>query len=452
MKRRSNRGFSLIELMIAILIGSIVLIGITSLFSTTSNVNRMENGLARLQENGRFAMSRIADDIRMTSALRGMRKAGEGGINRVSPDRPILSFVDFSVGDRAQTGLPIPPAGTSNNYPITMAFLIKGHECGASCAPAIAGAVGDGSDQYDRPAPEGGAVPPIGTSAGSRAAGADVLTVRYLRGQGIPLARSFSRGGETVAGVPNVIELDPGSDGLVVGPNQLIVIGDHATTSIISVAETGGPHYTLTPTGNLPNAVFPPYDIDADPRVSDFDADFVTVTYYLRLAADPNPDVPDGRLVSSLVRRENGLEQAIAEGIERLDFVYHVEDMRGEIHPIEADAVALFDAALCPPLPSQPTMPVGLDGVMCGWRSVRAVEVHLLANTVGDVGAHEESFQYSFLTSGAENAGGTVEVACDPAYGSCSGGAVIALASGLPPGRMLRREFRTTATVRNNAF
>lgn len=447
-----SRGFSMIELMIAILIGSLLLIGITSLFSTTSNVNRMENGLARLQENGRFALDRIAEDVRMTSATRSMRKASEGGIARVSPDRPMLSYVDFGSGARQEIGLPAAPAGASN-YMITTAFLMKGHECDSGCAPVLPGPAGNGADHYDRPGPNGGPIPAAGTGDGNRAQGSDVLTLRYLRGLGVPLSVPLRRGGETVSGVPNTIQIDPASEGVTLGPSRLVVLGDHATTIIVSVAEApGGTYFELTPQGNLPNAVFPAFELESDPRVSDFDADFVTVSYYLRLNNDPNPDVSDGRMISSLIRRENGNQQAIAEGIERLDFLFHVEDVNGDIRPMDAEAVSLFDPALCPPLPSLPTMPAGADSTVCGWRSVRAVEVYLLANTVADVGALEEPYQYGFLNSGALNTAGTVEVACDPTFGSCSGGTVNLLPSGLRPGRMLRREFRTVSTLRNNAF
>ena len=76
----------------------------------------------------------------------------------------------------------------------------------------------------------------------------------------------------------------------------------------------------------------------------------------------------------------------------------------------------------------------------------------LLANTVDDAGVLEEPFQYAFLATGAANAANVVQVACDPAYGTCPGGSITTLPSGLPPGRMLRREFRTVVTLRNNAY
>ena len=441
-RHRRQRGFSMIELMIAILIGSIVLLGITSLFSTTSNVNRMENGLARLQENGRFALNRITQDMRMATAMRSMRKYGAGAIDRVVPDQPIISHVDFGIAGRQQHGLP-GAMGAMGQYAITAAFLLRGYECGpVNCFPTVLPMpVGEGGDNY-------GGIPNMGNADGSRARGADLVTIRYLRG----LGHAMQAGTKLEAGQP--IRLDPAGPGLVIGPSRLVVIGDAQSTSIVAVQETGGPHHALTldtgAAGNLAGAVFQPYSSAGDARVSDFDTDFVTVTYHLRLNTDPSEP---GRLVSSLIRRENGQVQEIAQGIERLDFLYQVENGFGGVQVMTAGEVAAMAATDCPQpayLPAQPAALAALDQVHCGWRSVRAIEVYLLANTVDNAGTAQEPYQYSFLNSGVINAAGIVEVGCD---GPCSvANGVSTLISGLPAGRMLRREFRSTAAIRNNAF
>src|SRR5690606_29478794 len=109
-----------------------------------------------------------------------------------------------------------------------------------------------------------------------------------------------------------------------------------------------------------------------------------------------------------------------------------------------------WPVANCPPRP-----PVQLDPRVdqnCGWRSIRAVEVTLRANTVTDTARNDESFTYAVLSSGAANNASTVEAACDPSCGTCPPGSVTTLISGLPPGRMLRREFRSLVSIRNNNF
>lgn len=340
-----HHGFSLIELMIAMLIGLLLVIGITSLFTTTASVNRMENGLARLQENGRFALDRIAEDIRMASATRGSRKASEGGgAGRVNPDRPLLSFADFGGGALGAAGLPgATESGVTNGrYFISPAFMLRGAECRDSCSPANIAVANRGWDTYN--VSGFGVIPDIGTGEGSRAAGADVLTLRYLRGTGVALSERFIG---VIAG--NDIKLE---SALTVGPSAMLVIGDYATTAFVPVTASGtAMQFTGGGASLLTGAQAPSFDVFNDVRVSDFDSDFVTVSYYLRLENDPSRA---GRMISALRRRENGVDVTIAEGIERLDFIYHVEDRAGNIRPMTADEVAAAgtcpDASMNPPL------------------------------------------------------------------------------------------------------
>jgi type IV pilus assembly protein PilW len=68
-------GISLIEIMIALLIGLFLLGGILQMFSASQQTSRMQSNLARLQENGRFALDFLARDIRMAGywgCLKGM--------------------------------------------------------------------------------------------------------------------------------------------------------------------------------------------------------------------------------------------------------------------------------------------------------------------------------------------------------------------------------------------
>jgi len=63
---QKQTGLSLIELMVALLISSILLLGVLQLFGSSSQTSRSANALARLQENGRLAMDLIAHEARRT--------------------------------------------------------------------------------------------------------------------------------------------------------------------------------------------------------------------------------------------------------------------------------------------------------------------------------------------------------------------------------------------------
>lgn len=62
---RQQAGLTLVEIMIALLIGLFLIAGIIQLFINTKQTYRLQEALARLQENGRFAMDFIGRDIRM---------------------------------------------------------------------------------------------------------------------------------------------------------------------------------------------------------------------------------------------------------------------------------------------------------------------------------------------------------------------------------------------------
>ncbi len=62
---RHQRGLTLVELMIAMLLGLFLLGGILQIFISSRHTYTMQEGLSRLQENGRFAIDFMARDIRL---------------------------------------------------------------------------------------------------------------------------------------------------------------------------------------------------------------------------------------------------------------------------------------------------------------------------------------------------------------------------------------------------
>lgn len=62
---RRIAGLSIVELMVALTIGLILLAALTRLFVSSRSTYTLEEGLARVQESGRFAMEFLAQDIRM---------------------------------------------------------------------------------------------------------------------------------------------------------------------------------------------------------------------------------------------------------------------------------------------------------------------------------------------------------------------------------------------------
>ena len=91
---RRQRGLSLVEIMVALTIGVVLLTGVIQIYASTKSTYRLQDNLARMQENGRFALSFLARDVRM---------AGYHGCSNFGPVTNTLNNAsslqyDFSVG------------------------------------------------------------------------------------------------------------------------------------------------------------------------------------------------------------------------------------------------------------------------------------------------------------------------------------------------------------------
>ena len=83
--RRLARGVTLIELMVAVAVGAFLMIGAMTVFMQSQTTFRVNQSVARLQENARFALAAIEPDIRMASfyglSSRGVRINGRAKTN-----------------------------------------------------------------------------------------------------------------------------------------------------------------------------------------------------------------------------------------------------------------------------------------------------------------------------------------------------------------------------------
>ena len=61
----TQRGFTLVEIMVAITLGIILLGGTIQIYATSKNGYRLQDGIASMQENGRYAMHALRENILM---------------------------------------------------------------------------------------------------------------------------------------------------------------------------------------------------------------------------------------------------------------------------------------------------------------------------------------------------------------------------------------------------
>ena len=69
MKSMMTKGVTLVELMIALAISSILLIGVVTIYGSSKHTNIVGEEFAHLQENGRIAMKFLVEDVRMSGFM-----------------------------------------------------------------------------------------------------------------------------------------------------------------------------------------------------------------------------------------------------------------------------------------------------------------------------------------------------------------------------------------------
>ncbi len=434
-RHRTEGGFSLVELMVSMFLGLLILLGLITVFSNSSQMGRTQEGLSRIQENGRFAIERIKRDLELA-----------GRVHCASVAMPSSFTINWNQGYNLSTwlvndgvtftnGFPNRddvlldsndddqlgdlPVGPGQRFMLDPRFFIQGHECGsADCDPQLGDAT-PGADLLI-------AMPNVGSAHGNRAAMTDVLTVRYLSG-GHAITEVV--GNQITTATP----LDVSGSGAVLVADCERAIVDTATYSGNSVT-----------TANGMSAIKPA----SDAAVYLLGSDLHNITYFVGIqddALEPGT-ATGGRKVSSLFRSENGAVQEMVQGVERLDFFYMVQLQTGRVARLTADQVHNFSGGgdldrdgrvdgnlgcIRPPTtPLYPGVSVSNDDG-CLWRSVFAIEVHLLLNTVEDASmADNEVYVYSPDGLSPQNPQG-------------------GLVSGLDGERMYRREFKAVVPIRS---
>jgi type IV pilus assembly protein PilW len=93
--RNWQQGLTLIEILIALLLGAFLIGGVLEIFVNSRETNRMQEALSRLQENARFAMEFIGRDLRMAGYSFCPRVYTSG----VDPLANFIAGVDGAVDD-----------------------------------------------------------------------------------------------------------------------------------------------------------------------------------------------------------------------------------------------------------------------------------------------------------------------------------------------------------------
>lgn len=110
------KGFSLIELMVSMVIGLLLLVGLSSIYVATSQSARFQSATAQIQNNARYAFEFMAMDIRMLG-FTGSRDANPMNLVDISdPDSDICLLIDI-FGNKDCTDGMGPLVGFENTNP-----------------------------------------------------------------------------------------------------------------------------------------------------------------------------------------------------------------------------------------------------------------------------------------------------------------------------------------------
>lgn len=128
---RKQAGLSLVELMVALVLGLLISAGVVTIFISAKQDYQVQDAVSQVQENGRFSLEFLANDIRM---------AGYSGCSNEMPtansvENPPPSLASFGAGIQGFTGtLPagqfpdalagtdaviVHSADTSDEFPVT---------------------------------------------------------------------------------------------------------------------------------------------------------------------------------------------------------------------------------------------------------------------------------------------------------------------------------------------
>ena len=330
--RRYSTGLSLIELMVAVLIASFLIFGLLQVFTASKAAYQTSEGMARVQENARFAMDFLQRDIRMAGHFgcvndqaHWVKEEGDPLLNVGTVVSGAGGPLDFSVSIE---GYEAPNSGPTNS------LTLGGTWAAPTGIPALT------------PAPVGGS---------------DILVLRYFAPEGVPVGAFVASGGgervEFAAARWGSLTSDGAAAPTVYGVSDCthanVFNGTGSAGAVVAAAGSGlAARYTPAPSGQTML-----YRADA-------------IAYYVGINGQGNP---------ALYRARAGSVGGFAAGEELVEGIQSLQLLYGQ------DNRALLTANT-PPIgnitqygTAAVVRSAGAANVANAWRRVGVVQVGILA-------------------------------------------------------------------------
>ncbi|MFQ5756494.1 MAG: PilW family protein [Acidiferrobacterales bacterium] len=271
---RAVRGFTLVEIMVAVTIGLIVLVAVAQIFATSRATYGLEEGLARVQENGRFGTEFLARDLRMAGF------AGCLNVNQV-----LNANADYTVSNRLNN------SGFFENA-FAPGLHIRGHEWVSAGIwnPVLPGFLnGKVADQTD------------------------VLVIRRGAEQSYRLAAAMATDSADIT-IPEAGDIELNDIVLIADCNSADVIQVTSST-VASPVETLGHDITAGTPGNVGTTVAKAYGGDAEVMR------LVTRAYYIGWRGDDSSN-PPGLFRREMGKGTMGNAQELVEHVDSMQLIY----------------------------------------------------------------------------------------------------------------------------------
>lgn len=296
---RNQSGMTLIEIMVAMLLGVFLIAGVLQIFIGSRQSYRLADGQSRLQENGRYALEIISHDLRLAGYI------GCSSVSTVAPTNPVVIANNPLVAPVAHAGIPAVVA-----------------------ASTITGGNDNAANSFTTPNPALSASP-LTTDV---IQGTDAITVQF----------GESCGGYTTAAMTTVdttgnipasntcgINLGTGTTYLLIGTP--LVIADCSTAHVFRASAGTSQNKTALPAGagTATSALGKSYAAGSEIML------FRSYTYYIASGAGGQPALwrfDNNKPASGSVNPEE-----LIEGIENMQILYGIDsDANGSANQYKA--------------------------------------------------------------------------------------------------------------------
>lgn len=291
--KKRSAGFSLVELMVALLIGLILMGGMVQIFSATRAGYQLDEGLARIQENGRFAMDFL---------MRELRQAGNMGCLRTVT----AVFNNLNSPGNAFGNLNVPVFG------FEYTGTAPGQLWSAAASPANS---------------TSGWNPALDTTLITNATpGTDAIVIRRLSNRGLRLAPPYNDSAQIFLSADDANKMNKG---------EIAVLTDCEKASVFQVTSVNnsGTNITHAASGSPGNScivwgVTP----SCQPGEQQYGPDaelhtLQTVVYFIAQGANGRPALWQGSIQSSPTGNGSStfVRNEIVEGVENMQILYGVD-------------------------------------------------------------------------------------------------------------------------------